>query len=291
MNLCCAQRIAGYPINHAVHKPTSHSIFPHSQSWERNGIGRELYERLTSFDSIHSCGAHTGTHSIAQKMLLCDQILPCEAHTNQRPTTYKEMRIKRLTAYTHLLLNDPTMVSDLFNIPKKSTGLRGYLNRRRDKNNNVIEIRSAAIDFLRTLTDDNDTSTISLYSTNSTVDDNPGTGRLIDKHIYQRLGRKLERFLFWIKPPMLTPGQICAFFEKQNGGHGIFYSLGLTSRGGSIVDSFRDRSSVYGLKCLIKQTQLVLYSRFFYVKSVTDNRCIGRRPFLIPLQHLSFLCV
>lgn len=224
-------------------------------------------------------------------MLLCDQILSCEANANLCPTTYKALRIKRLTAYTHLLLDDPTMVSDLFNVPKKSTGLCGFFNRKNDKYDSIIEIRLADFDVYRSETDDDDTSTISSYSTNSTVDDNPGTGRLIDKHIYQRLGRKLERFLFWIKPPMLTPGQICAFFEKQNGEHGIFYSLGLTSRGGSIVDSFRDRSSVYGLKCLIKQTQSVLYSRFFHVKSVTDNRCIGRRPFLIPLQHLLFLCV
>lgn len=196
-------------------------------------------------------------------MLLCDQILSCEANANLCPTTYKALRIKRLTAYTHLLLDDPTMVSDLFNVPKKSTGLCGFFNRKNDKYDSIIEIRLAAFDVYRSETDDNDTSTIRTYSTNSTVDDNPGPGRLIDKHIYQRLGRKLERFIIWIKPPMLLPAHILAYFEKQNNGHGIFYSWDPTYRKRSILGPFREKTSIYGLKCLVKQAQLVFYSTFF----------------------------
>lgn len=47
--------------------------------------------------------------------------------------------------------------------------------------------------FRRKEPDIDDTRTISSHSTNSTVDDNPGPGRVLDKHFYQPFGRKLER--------------------------------------------------------------------------------------------------
>ena len=46
-----------------------------------------------------------------------------------------------------------------------------------------------------------DTNTISSYSTMATMDDNPGTGRFIDKHVYQPLGRKIERLFARILRP------------------------------------------------------------------------------------------
>lgn len=54
---------------------------------------------------------------------------------------------------------------------------------------------------------DDDASSIRSYSTTSTVDDNPGTGRLIDKHLYQKGGRRVEKLIFWaqIRLPNVNP--------------------------------------------------------------------------------------
>lgn len=61
--------------------------------------------------------------------------------------------------------------------------------------------------------DDDDSSSMSSFSTTATVDNNPGPGRLIDNFLYQRLGRKLERGIlkFRIYTGGLSPFQICQF--------------------------------------------------------------------------------
>lgn len=45
---------------------------------------------------------------------------------------------------------------------------------------------------------ESDARTICSFSTNATVDNNPGTGRTLDK-LYQSLGRKLEQFILKIR--------------------------------------------------------------------------------------------
>ena len=42
--------------------------------------------------------------------------------------------------------------------------------------------------------DEDDTMSISSFSTNATMDDNPGTGLTIDKYFYQPVGRAIEKF-------------------------------------------------------------------------------------------------
>lgn len=68
-------------------------------------------------------------------------------------------------------------------------------------------IHAYAIQRTKVTTDD---VSISSCSTTSTVDDNPGTGRLIDKYFYQRGGRKVERLIFWmwIKLPHPHPALV-----------------------------------------------------------------------------------
>lgn len=56
--------------------------------------------------------------------------------------------------------------------------------------------------------DDGDTWSISTVSTNATMDNNPGTGRIIDICIYQFLGRKIERFANRISISLLSPAEI-----------------------------------------------------------------------------------
>lgn len=61
--------------------------------------------------------------------------------------------------------------------------------------------------------DDSDTWSISTVSTNATMDNNPGTGRIIDICIYQFLGRKIERFANRISISLLSPAEIFRSLE------------------------------------------------------------------------------
>lgn len=72
-------------------------------------------------------------------------------------------------------------------------------------------------------TDDGASSARS-YSTNSTVDDNPGIGRLFDNYLYQRGGRKVERLIFWvrIRLPNVHPALISRILDDgYYGQHGF----------------------------------------------------------------------
>ena len=65
--------------------------------------------------------------------------------------------------------------------------------------------------------DVDDTSSISSFSTNATMDNIPGTGRTIDMRFYQPVGRAIEKFALKaairlnICPP--SPAQILCFFR------------------------------------------------------------------------------
>lgn len=59
----------------------------------------------------------------------------------------------------------------------------------------------------------NDTSSISSVSTNATMDNIPGTGRIIDTYLYQFFGRMLERFIFRISMANLPPDRILEFLR------------------------------------------------------------------------------
>lgn len=138
------------------------------------------------------------------------------------------------------------------------------LNRRRSDSDYLFEVQLLYSTlpsgyFNRAEPDYDDTTSLSSHSTNSTVDDNPGTGRLMDKYFYQALGRKFERLIFRIKLPILPPARISGYFEGLLGpGYGISQATKTqTNDLRRCISYFRKdrRTCIYGLKCLVKQTK------------------------------------
>ena len=54
--------------------------------------------------------------------------------------------------------------------------------------------RNASYGSSAYIEDEDDTSSISSFSTNATMDNIPGTGRTIDMRFYQPVGRAIEKF-------------------------------------------------------------------------------------------------
>lgn len=136
-------------------------------------------------------------------------------------------------------------------------GLRGILQRRRNDDDdymleNPIWRRVVVPDCDSA---DEDASSVRSYSTTSTVDDNPGTGRLVDKYLYQKGGRKVERLIFWvqIKQPNVHPALISRILFM---GHVAFmtrrHSL-LTIM--SDIGGFKKPGLISGIQNLVRQTQ------------------------------------
>lgn len=69
-------------------------------------------------------------------------------------------------------------------------------------------IRSTNYRFINSDNDDGDGLSISSVSTNATADNIPGTGRVIDKWIYQFFGRKIERLANQFSMSRLDPATI-----------------------------------------------------------------------------------
>ena len=67
--------------------------------------------------------------------------------------------------------------------------------------------------------DGDDTRTISSFSTNATMDDNPGAGLTIDKYFYQPVGRAIERLALYIGTRLNvfqpSPAQILRFLALR----------------------------------------------------------------------------
>ena len=65
--------------------------------------------------------------------------------------------------------------------------------------------------------DEDDTSSISSFSTNGTMDNIPGTGRTLDMRFYQPVGRAIEKFALKIAIRLNichpSPAQILRFFQ------------------------------------------------------------------------------
>lgn len=108
--------------------------------------------------------------------------------------------------------------------------------------------------------DDQDEDTCSIYSasTNATMDNIPGPGRIIDTHIYQFLGRKLERCISRISVANLPPNRIAQCLWV-NDGPSLYANL--SSNDGILWigedKDIRCESGVRlaGLKSLVKQSQ------------------------------------
>lgn len=68
---------------------------------------------------------------------------------------------------------------------------------------------TCAFEEIRNEEDSDCACSLTSVSTNATMDDNPGPGRVVDKFIYQFLGRKIERFANrYISISFLSPDRI-----------------------------------------------------------------------------------
>lgn len=96
-------------------------------------------------------------------------------------------------------------------------------------------------------------------STNATMDDNPGPGRIIDKCIYQFLGKKIERFANRISISCLPPHTIaqCLWVNMIHLPNDEFYPLdpiiGLIQADPNLPCEGSAR--IAGLKSLVKQAK------------------------------------
>ena len=96
--------------------------------------------------------------------------------------------------------------------------------------------------------------TSSVTSTNATADDLPGPGRLLDKYIYQRGGRYIERFVTNWNMSTLHPAYIVRYLSPLP----TIYTIGFGVQLESIIfniEAFRGPAVVAGLKSLVQQTQ------------------------------------
>ena len=99
--------------------------------------------------------------------------------------------------------------------------------------------------------DDGDAKSIDSFSTTATVDDNPGTGRVLDTYFFQPAGRRIERIAMRFTIRHLHPWRIEAF---MHGGIGsvLWFSSKLT-----LSDVLREcrfgPTVVAGLKSLVRQ--------------------------------------
>ena len=99
-----------------------------------------------------------------------------------------------------------------------------------------------------------DTSSVSTYSTNATADDLPGPGRLLDKYIYQRGGRIIERFVTKWNMATLHPAYIVRYLYPLP----VSRFLTLGEKLETIIlniETFHGPAVVAGLNSLVQQTQ------------------------------------
>ena len=106
--------------------------------------------------------------------------------------------------------------------------------------------------------DEDETLSISTFSTNATMDDNPGTGRTIDMRFYQPVGRAIEKFALRIAirlnichPP---PAQILRFLQLRPGEVNWY---GGTKKLSCVIDNLsKDHTMAsVGILSLVQQSQ------------------------------------
>lgn len=69
--------------------------------------------------------------------------------------------------------------------------------------------------------DDSDKSSIESFSTMATMDNNPGTGRIMDTYIYQYFGRRVEKWINRMKLPYLPPETVLQHIIGMFSSNGI----------------------------------------------------------------------
>ena len=106
--------------------------------------------------------------------------------------------------------------------------------------------------------DEDDTSSISSFSTNATMDNIPGTGRTIDMRFYQPVGRAIERFALKIAIRLNiyhpSPAQILRYLGVSPR-YGSWY--GNAKKPSDVIAriSAEEPSAVPGILSLVQQSQ------------------------------------
>lgn len=108
--------------------------------------------------------------------------------------------------------------------------------------------------------DNGDVGSVSSFSTNATMDNIPGPGRMLDR-LYQQLGRKLERCIYHLSISSLHPNKILrCLWDNNFGWHYsdrdslsvIMGNIHYARRGWGCTEG---PAAVAGLKSLVHQTQ------------------------------------
>ena len=106
--------------------------------------------------------------------------------------------------------------------------------------------------------DEDDTSSISSFSTNATMDNIPGTGRTLDMCFYQPVGRAIEKFALKIGIRMNlchpSPAQILRFLGLSPTHELWFYE---SKKPSDVIDDISTErpSAVPGILSLVEQSQ------------------------------------
>ena len=103
-----------------------------------------------------------------------------------------------------------------------------------------------------------DTSSISSFSTNATMDNIPGTGRTLDMHFYQPVGRAIEKFALKIVGRLNiyhpSTAQILRFLKLYSPGVVIYQHVKKPSDVIDNISAFRP-TDARGIVSLVQQSQ------------------------------------
>lgn len=106
--------------------------------------------------------------------------------------------------------------------------------------------------------DVSDARSIESYSTTATVDDNPGTGRVLDTYFFQPAGRKIERLAMRFIISRLHPWRISAFINRNFGDSSWITPKRTLEEVLQKINGIANGSGpaiIAGLKSLVRQTQ------------------------------------
>ena len=120
-----------------------------------------------------------------------------------------------------------------------------------------LRIPQTPVYIIELESDNDDTKSIETFSTTATIDDNPGTGRVLDTYFYQPAGRRIERLALRFTIAYLHPWRISEFLCTFREGMGWLAEKGTLRRALEFFGrlGIRGSTAVAGLKSLVRQAQ------------------------------------
>lgn len=108
--------------------------------------------------------------------------------------------------------------------------------------------------------DDSDKTSIESFSTMATMDNNPGTGRIMDMYIYQYFGKKVEKWINRMKLPYLPPETVLQHINEMFSSNGFdmlddLQQYPINSSVESISGLQFGSDVIYGLKTMIRRAK------------------------------------